>query len=428
MLALNASLYLALRYLKPKRSFVSLVTLFLSVCGPIIGVALLIVVIAVMAGFNLKIREKILGVQAHIQLQAVGQSYIDDPRPILARLDELNLPATPVVSGPIPIEIEETGAFDIKVIRGIDPQREPNVSKLHQAMGEFDLTQLEEGQVLIGLPTAYSLGLLPGSNIIFHPPAKLTEMVRKAREGSDTVDRAYIPAELTVAGTFDLGMYDFDAQVLICHLETADEFFGIPWGGATDIQIQTPDPMNLGPIVATLRQDPTFSTLRIITWKQANRQLFDALQNEKNMMFFLLFFITIVAAFGIVTTLITVVVQKTREIGLLKAIGTRPTTILQVFVFQGTIVGLIGNTGGTILGLLIVKFRNEIAMLLGKLWGREIFPKELYNLSEIPAVIQPTDITMIVLSAQLICILASFIPALYASSLRPAEALHTGVE
>jgi len=145
--------------------------------------------------------------------------------------------------------------------------------------------------------------------------------------------------------------------------------------------------------------------------------------DKPNLMFFLLTFIVIVAAFGISGTLITVVVQKTREIGILKAVGMPSLVVARIFVLQGAVIGVLGTTLGTSLGLLIIHCRNQVAALLAQIMGVEIFPKELYHLSQIPALVTPSDVTTIGVLALLICIAASLIPALYASCLSPATAL-----
>jgi lipoprotein-releasing system permease protein len=160
-----------------------------------------------------------------------------------------------------------------------------------------------------------------------------------------------------------------------------------------------------------------------VTWQEANRQLFGALRVEKNLMFFLLTFIVIVAAFGIAGTLITVVVQKTREIGILKAVGMPGGTIARIFLLQGTIIGLIGTSLGTGLGLTIIHYRNQVAAVLAAVMGVEVFPKELYHLSQIPALVMASDVVLIVSAALVICIAGSLVPALYASALSPAAAL-----
>jgi len=144
---------------------------------------------------------------------------------------------------------------------------------------------------------------------------------------------------------------------------------------------------------------------------------------EKNLMFFLLTFIVIVAAFGIAGTLITVAVQKTREIGILKAVGMTPMLVGRIFIYQGAIIGTVGTAFGTGLGLVIIRFRSQISEILAKVLGVEVFPKELYHFSEIPARVVPQDVLVIAASALVLCMLASFVPALYASFLSPADAL-----
>ena len=156
---------------------------------------------------------------------------------------------------------------------------------------------------------------------------------------------------------------------------------------------------------------------------QLNRQLFAALRVEKNMMFFLLIFITMVAAFGITNTLITVAVQKTREIGLLKALGFSSGSIMRVFFWQGWIEGFIGTIAGIGFGLLVLQYRNDLMFFLNSRFRLELFPKELYHLSEIPAVISWSDISVIAISVMIICTLAGLVPAYRAAKLDPVSAL-----
>ena len=159
------------------------------------------------------------------------------------------------------------------------------------------------------------------------------------------------------------------------------------------------------------------------TWMDLNHQLFAALRVEKNMMFFLLIFITIVAAFGITNTLITVTVQKTREIGLMKAVGVPIRAIMGIFFWQGWIEGLLGNALGVGFGLLVLRYRNDLMHWLAREFNWELFPKELYHLSEIPATINPMDIGFVVLTVMVICTFAGAIPAWRAARLDPVPAL-----
>ena len=154
-----------------------------------------------------------------------------------------------------------------------------------------------------------------------------------------------------------------------------------------------------------------------------NKQLFDAIAMERHVMFFLLMFIVLVAAFGIMNTLITVTVQKTREIGILKALGARASQIIMIFLVQGMSVGLIGMVSGLTLGLILVRWRNEVSHALSSLLGVEIFSRAIYQFSEIPAQVIPSDVALICSSAFFICALAALIPATLASRLDPVQAL-----
>ena len=162
---------------------------------------------------------------------------------------------------------------------------------------------------------------------------------------------------------------------------------------------------------------------RVSTWEEDNRQLLGVLNVEKRMMFFLLIFIVLVAAFSITNTLITSVYQKTREIGLLKALGASDRAVTGVFLFQGMLIGAIGSVTGVALGTLVVYFRNDILRLASRWTGAELFPKEFYYFNELPAHIVPQDVAFIVISSVVLCTLGALLPAWRAARLDPAQAL-----
>ncbi len=422
----NASAFLALRYLKPKRSLLSVIT-FLSVLGPILGVAVLIIVLAVMAGFNRDIREKILGMQAHIQLRPHMGRPIADTDAALTALNDIGVRAAPVVDGPVLIQTSQR--ILAKYVKGIVPDLEKHVTDIHRSMvgGTFDIA---EDEVLIGKELAFQCGLDIGDRFLIHSPEKLNRMVQFGEDGAmveSSSSEVYVPEEVTVAGVFSLGMFEYDSEIIVLHLDKADELFGLEWGVATSIQVCADDPFDLDPAVAKIREHPDLKALFPVTWQHSNKRLFGALQVEKNLMFFLLIFIMIVAAFGIAATLITVVIQKTREIGILKALGATPFTIMGIFVLKGSVVGVTGTILGVALGLAVVDRRNAIAGILATVTGTEIFPKDLYHLSQIPALVQTSDVLIITGSAMIICVLGALMPAIYAASLTPARALHNEV-
>jgi lipoprotein-releasing system permease protein len=346
----------------------------------------------------------------------------------LAALAAAGIPASPVVTGPVPIQIAGRDLLDVKLVRGIDPVREPGVSDLKKKIieGRFEI---EESEVLISSQLQFQLGVGVGDTIILHAPAKLSRMVKLDEDGSGEVrssQEVYVPEEVTIAGIFNLGMYRFDISTIIVHIEKADELFGLEWGAAHHVQLRTEDPFAMEAVQQQLEEIPELAGLRVLTWQEANQTLFGALAVEKNMMFFLLFFITVVAAFGIATTLITVVVQKTREIGVLKALGASPRSILAIFLLQGAIVGTLGTLGGTALGLTVIRYREAVRKMLESVFGLEVFPAQLYQLTGIPALVHPIDVVLVVLSALVICLLAALVPAGYAAQMAPAHALRSG--
>ena len=166
-------------------------------------------------------------------------------------------------------------------------------------------------------------------------------------------------------------------------------------------------------------------TLNVASWQEMNQRLLGVLAVEKNMLMFLLVFIVLVAAFSITNTLITTVIQKTREIGLLKAVGASSGTVMRIFLLQGFFVGLIGTVCGLILGWLFIEFRMQVLEILRIVTGQEIFPKEIYVFTELPAHIVPSDVVVISIIAVVLCTLGGLIPALRAASLDPARALRS---
>jgi len=426
MMLWNADIFLAFRFLRPRRNFISVLTL-LSILGPVLGVALLVIVTAVMSGFDRDIRTRILDMQAHLQVWPIPDPsaeipVIRNPERVLSELRRFGVAGAPLIEGPVLLQTR-TNRVVIRYLRGIDPGREKAVSGIARSMvrGRFDI---HEGEALIGEEMAAELGLTIGDRILVHSPARLTRNLRWRKDGRIEVrdpESVYLPEELTVAGVFSLGVYEYDRSIVFVHIDQAAELFGFDWGTATSIQARVPDPFHMTKLEQTLRE--ALPHYRIVSWQEANRQLFGALRVEKNLMSFLLFFIIIVAAFGISGTLITAVVQKTREIGIMKAVGMSGGMIARIFLFQGAVIGALGTSLGLAAGLLVIHYRDGIARLLSTIMGVEVFPKELYHLTRIPAAVTPSDLARIVIAALALCILGALIPALYASRLPPAQAL-----
>ena len=417
---LPADLFLSLRYLRPKRTFISTITL-LSIMGPALGVAILIIVSSVMAGFDRDIRKGIMDMQAHLQIYSLAEKQFSDPMAVIRKLEPYGLRAAPLIEGSALLQIRDQ--ILPKIVRGIVPELEKEVSNLYSSTytGHFDI---KDGECVIGDRLGMQLGLRIGDTLLLHSPARLTKNVKWREDGQVDVsqpDELYLPEQVKIAGFFSTGVADFDDNIVLLSLDQAADLFGYDWGSATVIQAKVPEPMAMDGLVTTLRRN--FDDLAMVTWQERNQLLFGTLRVEKNLMTFLMAFIVLVASFSIAATLITVAVQKTREIGLLKAVGMSRWAIVRIFLFQGGIIGLIGTTAGVMIGLAVMASRESIAKLLSKAMGHDVFPAELYHLTQVPSLTTWDDLSKIIAMSLCICIFAALVPALYASSLAPARAL-----
>ena len=400
------SLFLALKYLKPKRTYFSIITI-ISVLGVLLGVAVLIIVLSVMSGFDDMWRDKILGFNAHVTISAAGG--IQDEGEIMARVAALPgvTGVAPTIEGPV--VIQHAGRVYTPILRGIDPARERTVSQIprHMVEGRFDV---KKGEAVMGVDLARRMGVQIGDRLLVNSPRSFMSK-----------DEITLPEELTLVGLYEVGMWEYDSSFVLCSIGTAQTLYGIE-SGVQSIRAMTADPYRAHETAAAVRRC-LGADYAVDTWMEQNRQLFSALRVEKNMMFFLLIFITIVAAFGITNTLITVTVQKTREIGLLKAVGFQSGSIMRIFFWQGWIEGMLGTTAGIGTALLVLHYRNDLMRWLSDTFNLELFPKELYRLSEIPSRTSPADVAIVAISVVAICTLAGLIPAWRAARLDPVQAL-----
>jgi lipoprotein-releasing system permease protein len=374
-----------------------------------------------MTGFTGLMKEKLLETTAHIQIYGVGRSFIANPERIIKAVEESGGKAAPLVQHQVLIQNDRQ--ITAKMVFGIDPATENDaIANLkHPKAGAFSL---EKNEIMISSIIADELGIGVGDKILLHSPQKLARMVQVRDDGSVELNESaerYLPREFKVSGLFSFGKYDFDKTVLFMGIDDAAELFGYPWGSATAVYVWVPDPFRIEEAAESLKK--RLPDMNIYTWKQMNSRLLGVLEVEKNMMFFLLIFIVLVAAFSITNTLITQVIQKTREIGLLKALGAGSETVMTVFLLQSFFVGLLGSIAGTILGVVIVRFRNSIMLAVGHLTGREMFPKEFYFFNELPAQIVVQDVVFIAVTSVVLCTIGGVVPAIRAALLDPAGAL-----
>jgi lipoprotein-releasing system permease protein len=413
-------LLLALRYLRPKRTFVSVITL-ISVIGVMLGVAVLIIVISVMSGFDRQLREKLLGFNAHLRVVQPGE-LLSNREEIMARVmaNPRVKGVSPFVQGKVMMETQPPAGgsvVDAPVVRGVDPQREADVSDLPKSVisGAFDL---RGNGLVVGRELANNLGLRVGDRVSIYSPVSLKKMKDSRRSGKD---EAVLPDEYTVKGIFDVGYYEFNANVVVTSLANAQDLYALE-DNVHGLQITLHDSAQADAAQAELSRALGLNYL-VRSWKDDNSSILNALLVEKNVMFYLLFFIMIVAAFGITSAQITFVVQKTREIGVLKALGATNGQVRWLFLSQSLIVGVFGVVAGYGLGLLALHYRNNFLDLMNKLTGFELFPKNIYAFDRLPALIVPGDIAIICGGSLFICLLAGLLPAWNAGRLQPVEAL-----
>ncbi|HZL13697.1 MAG TPA: ABC transporter permease [Verrucomicrobiae bacterium] len=413
--------FLALRYLRPKRTFVSIITL-ISILGVALGVAVLIIVISVMTGFDHDLRNKILGFNAHLTVTANGTTMSHYPQIAAVISSNKNVRGvSPFVVGPILVETEgptNQPAFqDAPLMRGVDPANEGRISKLPGEIvaGKFDLSGRG---MIVGSDFADHLNLSVGDHLSVLSEAQIKKM-RDAYNKKEEV--AIAPDDYEVRGIFQTGYYDYDAHVVIVSLENAQDLYDLD-DSVHGLFVMIDDPYQAEAVKGQLEKTLGDNFI-VTTWMDQSSGILSALVVEKNVMFYLLFFIVLVAALCILSAQITFVIQKTREIGMLKALGATKLQISGIFLSQSAIIGILGVASGYGLGMLAIAYRNEFLHFMRRATGWELFPASVYQFSELPALITPRDVAVICLSSFIICVLGGLLPAWRAGNLKPVEAL-----
>jgi len=409
---MNFPLFLAIKYLKPRRDLVSVIPI-ITMAGVSLGVAILMIVLAVMTGYGEVWREKILGFKPHITVRGY-HGKIDDPDAAVAAIEKVPgvKSAAAAIITPVMLSLDidiEDPPISQAVIIGVDPERESILSQMHDRIvgGTYDISG---NNVVLGLKLARSLGARIGSTLLCYSPRNL-----------NTKAELHLPEEMVVAGVYQTGQNDYDASFLLCSLGMGREILGMD-GGALLIQAQLDDPITAWKqqFAITEALGPLF---HVSTWQEEDQMLFIAVKTEKTMMFILLAFIAIVAAFCVTNTLILITIQKTREIGLLKALGFSRWQIESAFVLNGVIQCVAGILLGLGLGWAVLRNLKRIIGWLTSL-NIEVFPAEIYGLDELPWRVIPSDIGAVVGMVFVFCVLAAYLPAMRAARLDPVKAIN----
>ena len=403
-------LFISLRYLKAKRKqiFISLITV-LSMAGVGLGVMALIVVLSVMSGFEEDLKTKILGTNAHLVIFQHG-SPMRDYGEVSRRVEGLKgvVATTPFIFSQAMLT-SETNVLGV-VLRGIDPNTAGRVINIEKTFkkGSMDGLKREEGSseppgILVGKELAQTLGIMLGDTVVVVSP-----LGSLAPMGTGPPMKKF-----RVSGIFDSGMYEYDTTLAYISLKSAQKFLSMD-DSVSGVEVKVQDIYGVKKVAQEIQKALGFP-FWTKDWMQMNKSLFAALKLERTVMFIILVLIVLVAAFGIVSTLIMVVMEKTKDIAILKSMGAAGKSIRRIFIFEGLIIGVVGTALGLIGGYVI-------CMLLAKYQFISL-PSDIYYISRLPVKMNGIDFFLVALAAIGISFLATLYPSWQASRLDPAEAI-----
>jgi len=402
---MNYELFIASRYLKARRkqAFISVIT-FISMLGITIGVMALVIALALITGFQEDVQDKILGATAHIMVEDIGGEGLRDYQGLIKKAETVPgiQAVSPVVYGMVLINgpFKSRGALLKGIDFDLDKRHSPWLAKLEQ--GRLPSDTPREG-IILGKNLALAIGAGPGDVVTV-----LTSSSRLSPVGLIPKTKRFV-----VSGIFATGLYEFDSASALISLSAAQKFFSLE-GRISQLQVRIDDIFQAGTIGDELKRILPPSTY-ITTWMELNRSLFSALKLEKNIMFLTITLIVFVAALNIIATLILMVMEKTRDIGILMAMGASPRSIKKIFFLQGTMIGIIGTSAGVLLGLLCCWLANTFKLIK--------VPVDIYQISFVPFHIKLLDLAMIIGVSLVISLLSTLFPSHRASKVDPVIAL-----
>ena len=409
--------------------FVSLIT-WISIIGVALGVMALIVVLSVMGGFEKELKSKIVGVHPHLRLEKVGG--VENVTADKALIENLNIPTlstvSPFIEGQAIVRSSKNATGVI--LKGLDPTFENfDYFQDHLVAGELDLTdrvetqtkrsflffkkkiEIRHGSVILGAPLARALRLRIGDEVEIISPTLQSKQL-----GVSAAQQKFY-----LTGVFELGMSDFDSALAVVSVHKAQELYQLG-ERVTGLSLRFSD-VDEAQVWKWFIQSKLPRGYRVRSWQDMNASFFQALKVERSVMAILLTLIVLVAAFNIVSTLIMIVLEKTRDIGVLRAIGATRGSIAKIFILEGFWIGFLGVCFGTIAGVLISRHLNGIADFLKQTTGLEVFPSDIYLFDQIPVDLQDGSVAIIATLALGICLFAGFYPAARGARLDPIQAL-----
>jgi lipoprotein-releasing system permease protein len=406
-------LLVGLRYTRAKRRnhFISFISL-ISMAGIALGVAALIVVLSVMNGFQKELRARILGVASHVQISSLDNRLRDWQKvAALAMQDSRVLAAAPFVQAQAMLAAGQ--AVRGTVVRGVLPEREEQVAEIGKQMRSGSLAALKPGGfgIVLGSELARALGVVTGDKVaVIAPQGQVTPA-------------GLIPRlkQFTVAGIFEVGMFEYDAGLALMHMEDAQKLYQLG-DAVSGVRLRLDDLFAARSVArevtAKLDRD-TYAT----DWTRSHANFFRAVEIEKRVMFIILTLIVAVAAFNIVSTLVMLVQDKQADIAILRTLGASPLSIIEIFMIQGSLIGVIGTLIGVVGGVLIGLNVDTVVPAIEHVLGFKFLAKDVYYISDLPSDVQGGDVITIGLVSLVLSFVATLYPSFRASRVNPAEAL-----
>lgn len=408
-------LFVGLRYTRAKRKnhFISFISMT-SMVGVALGVAALIIVLSVMNGFQAELRSRILGVASHIEVTE-NTNMLSNWESLAEQVDaQTNVKASaPYVMAQGMLSYGQ--AVQGALVRGVLPNQENAVADLGKNMREGQLSDLASGEfnIILGADLAYSLGVNVGDKVVLMAP-----------QGQFT-PTGVIPRikQFNVVGLFQIGMYEYDAGLALIHIEDAAKLYRMG-DKVSGLRLKINNLFDAQAMTAELSEKLTpLGAYYITDWTQQHANFFKAIQLEKRVMFIILTLIVAVAAFNIVSTLVMAVTDKRADIAIMRTLGASPKSIMQIFIIQGALIGIIGTFFGAVLGIVIALNIDTIIPFIENLFHVQFLSKEVYYISELPSKLEWNDTITIVVVSIVLSLIATLYPSYKASKINPAEAL-----
>ncbi len=408
-------LFVGLRYTRAKRKnhFISFISLT-SMVGIALGVAALIIVLSVMNGFQSELRSRILGVASHIEITEYS-NQLSQWQMLAKQVD-----SQPQVQASAPYimaqgMLSNGQAVQGALVRGIQPTLENKVADLGNNMKQGQLSDLRAGtfNIILGADLAYALGVNVGDKVVLMAP-----------QGQFT-PTGVVPRikQFTVVGLFQIGMYEYDAGLALIHIQDAAKLYRMG-DKVSGLRLKINDLFEARAMTQDLGKTLLpLGAYYITDWTQQHANFFKAIQLEKRVMFIILTLIVAVAAFNIVSTLVMAVTDKRADIAIMRTLGASPRSIMQIFIIQGSLIGIIGTFFGAVLGIVIALNIDTIIPFIENLFHVQFLAKDVYYISDLPSKLEWSDTITIIIISIVLSLMATLYPSYKASKINPAEAL-----